>query len=95
MGFISSIPNALIVLIVFGFPVILVSILAAIFGASLVAWIKESTLRVHRRIFCATKHAEFDVQFRPFLFSKDLRDVKSCSAFGDGPVTCDKDCLDK
>lgn len=93
MGFFSSIPNVLIVVIVFGFPFVLVGILAAIFGTSLVAWAKESTLRVNRRIICATKQSEFDVQFQPYQFSKDFRDVKRCSAFGDGPVTCGKDCL--
>ncbi len=93
MAFIPFIPNGLIVLVVFGIPFALVGIIALIIGTSIISWIKESTTRVHQHFFCSTRKMDVDVDFRPEVFSSDYRDVESCSAFGDGPVTCEKDCL--
>jgi hypothetical protein len=89
----STVSSFLIVLVVFGIPFFLVVCIVSAYGASVVGWIKESSLRVHRRFFCTVKERNVEVDFSPNVFSPDFRDVTDCSAFEDGRPTCGKDCL--
>jgi hypothetical protein len=89
----ASISGFLIVLVVFGIPFFLIACIISVYGTSLAGWIKDSSLRVHRRFFCTEKGLDVEVDFRPSVFSSDFRDVADCSAFEDGRPTCGKDCL--
>ncbi len=89
----SSIPGSLIVLIVFGIPLVLAVTLLTAFGSSLAAWVRECSMRVRRRFFCDVRQLDVDVEFHPNVFSAGFRDVSSCSAFKKGRPECDKDCL--
>ncbi len=93
MALLWSIPRYLLVLIVFGIPFVLVGFIALVFSSSIVAWFREGSARVRRHFYCESKQMEVDVDFLPRVFSPAPRDVKHCSAFPKGPITCGKSCL--
>ena len=93
MAFFGSLPNLVIVLIVFGIPFVLIGILLSIFGTSLLAWVRESRARIHRRFFCPVKKMDVEVDFTPSVFASEPHDVKQCSAFGKEKISCEKKCL--